>query len=103
MLGNELSGRGIGTSLTTQQYASDLRTLQNLVNEVYSGSEVKPLIMAPGGFFDEAWFKDFMDRANDTVQVVTQHIYNLGLGTQCSAPDGSVLLIFRSCWIAEKF
>ncbi|KAK4755875.1 hypothetical protein SAY87_009632 [Trapa incisa] len=79
-LGNELSGQGIGTSLTVKQYATDLKVFQSIVNDVYSGSQVKPLIMAPGGFFDEGWFKDFMDRANDTVQVVSHHIYNLGLG-----------------------
>lgn len=83
--GNELSGKGIGASLTTKQYASDLKTLESLVNDVYSGSEVKPLIMAPGGFFDESWFKDFVDRANGNVQVVTHRIYNLGLGTEYSA------------------
>ncbi|XP_031371761.1 heparanase-like protein 3 [Punica granatum] len=79
-LGNELSGKGIGTRLTPEQYASDLKALQNLVNDVYSGFVVKPLIMAPGGFFDRNWFKDFVDLANDTVQVVTHHIYNLGVG-----------------------
>ncbi|XP_065851151.1 heparanase-like protein 3 [Euphorbia lathyris] len=79
-LGNELSGNGIGARVAAAQYASDLNTLQNIVQTIYSGFEAKPLILGPGGFFDANWFAQFIDKASESVQAVTQHIYNLGPG-----------------------
>ncbi|KAM5564439.1 heparanase-like protein 3 [Rosa sericea] len=84
-LGNELCGSGVGTRVTADQYASDINSLHNKVQDIYSGSELaKPLVLAPGGFFDSSWFSDFVDKAPQSVQVLTHHIYNLGPG---SAPD----------------
>ncbi|KAI4376881.1 hypothetical protein MLD38_014589 [Melastoma candidum] len=79
-LGNELSGSGVGARVSADQYASDISTLQNLVETEYTGFESKPLILAPGGFFDAEWFGKFVDQANGTLQVITHHIYNLGPG-----------------------
>lgn len=79
-LGNELSGQGIGAQISAQQYASDIKTLQNLLDDIYGGFEVKPLILAPGGFFDANWFKDFVDHTTQMFQVVTHHVYSLGAG-----------------------
>ncbi|XP_062098594.1 heparanase-like protein 3 [Humulus lupulus] len=80
-LGNELSGNGIGARITADQYASDINHLQNIVQNIYGGSKVKPLVLAPGGFFDPNWFKTFINKASKSLQVVTHHIYNLGPGS----------------------
>ncbi|GMN45471.1 hypothetical protein TIFTF001_014646 [Ficus carica] len=79
-LGNELCGSGIGASIAADQYASDVIHLQNVVQYIYTGSKVKPLVIAPGGFFDAAWFAEFFDKA-PSLQVATHHIYNLGPGS----------------------
>ncbi|XP_059643430.1 heparanase-like protein 3 [Cornus florida] len=79
-LGNELSGSGIGASITAAQYTSDITSLQKLVQNVYTGFQVKPLVLGPGGFFDATWFTEFVDKTPNSLQVVTHHIYNLGPG-----------------------
>lgn len=79
--GNELSGNGVGARVSADQYASDVNILQNLVDNIHTGFKDKPLVLAPGGFFDANWFKEFIDKTPKSLQVVTQHIYNLGPGT----------------------
>ncbi|GLU01282.1 hypothetical protein SLE2022_185940 [Rubroshorea leprosula] len=80
-LGNELCGsHKIGAIIAEDQYASDVETLQNLVQKIYKGFEVKPLVIAPGGFLDTNWFTKFIKKAPTSLQAVTQHIYNLGGG-----------------------
>lgn len=79
-LGNELSGSGVGTRVAADQYASDTITLQRLVQDVYKDVEQKPLIIAPGGFFDANWFKEFITKSGKALEVITRHIYNLGPG-----------------------
>nr|XP_043624662.1 heparanase-like protein 3 [Erigeron canadensis] len=79
-LGNELSGTGVGTRVTANQYAFDTLTLRNIVQEIYKGVEPKPRIIAPGGFFDANWFKEFVDKTPETLDIITHHIYNLGPG-----------------------
>ncbi|KAK0571853.1 hypothetical protein LWI29_022639 [Acer saccharum] len=79
-LGNELSGGGVGTRVAADQYASDIISLQHIVDNIYTGFEVKPLVLAPGGFFDENWFSEFIDKTPESLQVVSHHIYNLGPG-----------------------
>ncbi|RVW43824.1 Heparanase-like protein 3 [Vitis vinifera] len=64
-LGNELSGNGVGTRVAANQYASDTISLRNLVQDIYSGVEPKPQIIAPGGFFDQNWFKEFLDKTTN--------------------------------------
>ncbi|KAL9266430.1 Heparanase-like protein [Drosera capensis] len=86
-LGNELSGNGIGTRIPASQYALDVSALQSLVDGIYNGFDTKPLVIAPGGFFDTTWFAEFVGSAIESVQVITHHIYNLGPGTDNHIED----------------
>ncbi|KAM4125499.1 hypothetical protein ACB094_01G314400 [Castanea mollissima] len=79
-LGNELSGNGVGTRVAADQYALDTVALQLIVQNIYKEVEPKPIIIAPGGFFDANWFKEFLDKTSKSLDVVTHHIYNLGPG-----------------------
>lgn len=58
----------------------DAIALQNLVQTIYDTFQDKPLVLGPGGFFDYNWFDEFVRKSNDSLQVITQHIYNLGPG-----------------------
>lgn len=80
-LGNEVSGGGIGTRVSAEQYAADTNSLQDIVQNIYAGFEVKPQVIAPGGFFDADWFTAFIDKTPKSLQVVTHHIYSLGPGS----------------------
>ncbi|KAI3743618.1 hypothetical protein L1987_61328 [Smallanthus sonchifolius] len=79
-LGNELSGNGIGTSVTAKQYASDTISLQNLMQKIYVGFQEKPIVLGPGGFYDANWFNEYVTESSNALQAMTQHIYNLGPG-----------------------
>ncbi|GJU55950.1 heparanase-like protein 3 [Tanacetum coccineum] len=79
-LGNELSGSGIGTSITAKQYALDTTSLQDLVQNIYAGFQEKPIVLGPGGFYDTNWFNEYVTESSSSLQVITQHIYNLGPG-----------------------
>lgn len=75
-----MNGRGVGTRIAADQYASNTITLYHIVEKVYNGSEWKPLIIAPGGFFDADWLQEFVDKTGNSLNVVTHHTYNLGPG-----------------------
>lgn len=79
-LGNELSGNGVGIGIDADQYASDTASLRDIVRRAYKDIEPKPLVIAPGGFFDAHWFKEFISKSGKSLDVVTHHIYNLGPG-----------------------
>ncbi|XP_027332714.1 heparanase-like protein 3 [Abrus precatorius] len=79
-LGNELCGNGIGASVTADQYVSDVAALRNIIQNAYRGIEPKPLVIAPGGFFDSNWFGEFVTKSGKSANVVSHHIYNLGPG-----------------------
>lgn len=79
-LGNELSGNGVGVRVAADQYASDTIVLHDLIQDIYKGVDVKPRIIGPGGFYEPNWFKQYIDKAGGSLNVVTHHIYNLGPG-----------------------
>ncbi|GLJ49140.1 hypothetical protein SUGI_1036680 [Cryptomeria japonica] len=80
-LGNELSGNGVGTRINAMQYATDVINLNKMLQNIYKDFQVKPQLIAPGGFFDANWFKEFLQQSGpNIVDVVTHHIYNLGPG-----------------------
>ncbi|KAL2534859.1 Heparanase-like protein 3 [Abeliophyllum distichum] len=79
-LGNELSGNGVGVRVAADQYASDTIVLHDLIQDIYKGFDVKPKIIAPGGFYEPNWFKRYIDKTGGSINVVTHHIYNLGPG-----------------------
>eukprot|EP01018_Ginkgo_biloba_P014040 Gb_35069 [translate_table: standard] len=79
--GNELSGSGVGTSISAKEYAADVIELHGILKEIYKNFRVKPLLVAPDGFFDADWFKDFLQQIEPNIlNIVTHHIYNLGAG-----------------------
>ncbi|KAJ8570759.1 hypothetical protein K7X08_037731 [Anisodus acutangulus] len=78
-LGNELNGLA-GATIEADQYSRDVIALHKLVQDIYKGKNVMPLILAPGGIFDAVWFSKFTDKASNSLQVVTHHIYNVGGG-----------------------
>lgn len=78
--GNELCGGGVGTRVSANQYAADTAALQSIVQKIYRDVDSKPLVIAPGGFYDSNWFKEFIDKTSEFLNVVTHHIYNLGPG-----------------------
>lgn len=78
--GNELSGSGIGASVGAEQYGKDMVELQKIVDQLYGNSR-KPLVLAPGGFYDRQWFAQLLDVSGPNIlQGMTHHIYNLGAG-----------------------
>lgn len=79
-LGNELCGSGVGVRVAADQYATDTVSLKKIADDVYSDIETKPLIVGPGGFFDANWFKEYISKSNNSLDIATHHIYNLGPG-----------------------
>ncbi|XP_020081361.1 heparanase-like protein 3 [Ananas comosus] len=80
-LGNELSGNGVGARVGADQYAADAIALKSIIDDIYQGFPAKPLVIAPGGFFDAGWFSEFITKTKpSSLDVITHHIYNLGPG-----------------------
>ncbi|MBA0718343.1 hypothetical protein Golax_006097 [Gossypium laxum] len=79
--GNELSGNGIGAHVHADQYGKDLVNLRKIINELYKGSQSKPSLIAPGGFYDEEWFVKLLQTSGfGVIDVMSHHMYNLGAG-----------------------
>jgi len=79
--GNELSGSGVGVRIGADQYAADVISLKSIVDNIYQRFPDKPLVLAPGGFFDANWFSELINKTKpNLLDVITHHIYNLGPG-----------------------
>ncbi|KAF3437572.1 hypothetical protein FNV43_RR20328 [Rhamnella rubrinervis] len=79
--GNELSGSGVGASVSAQQYGKDLINLRRIIDELYKNSGFKPSLLAPGGFYEHKWFANLLEATgSNVVNSITHHIYNLGPG-----------------------
>lgn len=79
--GNELSGKGIGAMVYAEQYGSDLIELRGIIDDLYRRFRPKPLLVAPGGFYDKQWFAKLLQTSgSEIVDVMTHHMYNLGPG-----------------------
>lgn len=77
--GNELSGDGVSAKVDVAEYSHDLIVLKEIIDDLYQ--DKKPMILAPGGFFDQEWFADMLQiSGTDVINGVTHHIYNLGPG-----------------------
>ncbi|KAL9281179.1 Heparanase-like protein 3 [Arabidopsis thaliana] len=79
-LGNELCGSGVGARVAANQYAIDTINLRNIVNRVYKNVSPMPLVIGPGGFFEVDWFTEYLNKAENSLNATTRHIYDLGPG-----------------------
>ncbi|KAJ7564896.1 hypothetical protein O6H91_02G038500 [Diphasiastrum complanatum] len=87
-LGNELSGSGVGTSVPVSQYATDVKTLRGIVDEIYAGWNNKPLVVAPDGFLDWNWYQQLLQgTGKNVIDAITCHIYDLGSGANTDLVD----------------
>ncbi|KAF3497865.1 hypothetical protein DY000_02053407 [Brassica cretica] len=94
-LGNELCGSGVGTRVAASQYATDTIALRNIVNRVYKDGSPMPLVIGPGGFFDAAWFTEYLNKAENSLNATTRHIYNLGPGKVLIMQKGITVLLMN--------
>ncbi|XP_063937738.1 heparanase-like protein 1 isoform X2 [Daucus carota subsp. sativus] len=86
--GNELSGKGIGAFVGAEQYAKDIINLKAILDKLYKNFHPKPLLVAPGGFYEKEWYDKLLEvSGSNVVNVITHHIYNLGPGVDPNIVD----------------
>ncbi|XP_012834155.1 PREDICTED: heparanase-like protein 3 [Erythranthe guttata] len=77
-LGNELGGIAIDLFMDADQYARDTIALRRLVREIYRAKMRAPQIMAPDDLFEPDWFQQYLEKSQGSLNIISQHIYNLG-------------------------
>ncbi|XP_078443421.1 heparanase-like protein 2 isoform X2 [Wolffia australiana] len=98
--GNELSGSGVGARVKANVYGKDMIELKKIVKDLYRKSSPKPLILAPGGFYEHQWYMDFLHASGPgVVDVVSHHIYNLGADLRTLTCQHGP---WASSWISES-
>ncbi|KAK3148012.1 hypothetical protein QOZ80_3BG0289510 [Eleusine coracana subsp. coracana] len=79
--GNELSGHGIGAKVDAKLYGKDVIELKSMFRQLYKAPLSQPLLLAPGGFFDQQWYSLLLRTSgHGVVSALTHHVYNLGGG-----------------------
>jgi hypothetical protein len=79
--GNELSGHGTGARVDAKLYGKDVTELRSILQQLYRAPLSQPLLLAPGGFFDQQWYTLLLQTSgHGVVSALTHHIYNLGGG-----------------------
>ncbi|VAH88081.1 unnamed protein product [Triticum turgidum subsp. durum] len=79
--GNELSGHGTGARVDAKLYGKDVTELKSILRQLYRTPLSQPLLLAPGGFFDQQWYTQLLQTSgHGVVNALTHHIYNLGGG-----------------------
>lgn len=81
--GNELCGSGVAAKVDAEAYGRDMILLKKMIKKLYPDSTTRPKLLGPGGFYDEEWFKTFLQTSGpNVVDGLTHHTYNLGAGMQ---------------------
>ncbi|KAF7050061.1 hypothetical protein CFC21_058475 [Triticum aestivum] len=79
--GNELSGHGTGARVDAKLYGKDVTELKSILRQLYRAPLSQPLLLGPGGFFDQQWYTQLLQTSgHGVVNALTHHIYNLGGG-----------------------
>ncbi|XP_062216428.1 heparanase-like protein 1 [Phragmites australis] len=79
--GNELSGHGIGARVDAKLYGKDVVEFKSILRQLYKAPLSQPLLLAPGGFFDQQWYSQLLQTSgHGVVSALTHHVYNLGGG-----------------------
>ncbi|ONL94923.1 Heparanase-like protein 1 [Zea mays] len=81
LLGNELSGHGIGAKVDAKLYGKDVIEFKSILRQLYKAPLSQPLLLAPGGFFDQQWYSQLLETSgHGVVNALSHHVYNLGGG-----------------------
>lgn len=79
--GNELSGHGIGAKVDAKLYGKDVIEFKSILQQLYKAPLSHPLLLAPGGFFDQQWYSQLLETSgHGVVNALSHHVYNLGGG-----------------------
>ncbi|GLJ17887.1 hypothetical protein SUGI_0313090 [Cryptomeria japonica] len=58
-LGNELTGSGVGTRISSKQYAADVIKLNGILTKIYEDFQLRPQLDAPDGFLMQIDLRNF--------------------------------------------
>ncbi|CAD6202589.1 unnamed protein product [Miscanthus lutarioriparius] len=79
--GNELSGHGIGAKVDAKLYGKDVIEFKSILRQLYKAPLSQPLLLGPGGFFDQQWYSQLFETSgHGVVNALSHHVYNHGGG-----------------------